>query len=334
MNEMTFRQPTSSDHAITESDYAQDRGPALSVTAPFILIISRTGEPNCKLDDQLRRLGYQVSHLREELDVLQTFDAQSGTVAAVILDWRSDEPKDRGFAEALAYQSSQTGLPVLTLAAASRVEDIQLAFEAGLSKLVTAPCQLGDLKTALDALAKRRRVDRDAGNDARFSDSMALMETCKFRFRTPEDVEQLVPLIARIFPKPERAAPGIFELMMNAIEHGNLEIGYDRKADWVAAGIYQQELRKRLDMMPYAGRWAEVSINRRTDGVMIVIMDQGCGFCWQDLVANEGAAAPDVAAEPECHGLAKAKRECFDALRFNQFGNQVTAFVAKESLAW
>jgi hypothetical protein len=121
---------------------------------------------------------------------------------------------------------------------------------------------------------------------------------------------------------------------MNAIEHGNLEIGYDRKADWVAAGIYQQELRKRLDMMPYAGRWAEVSINRRTDGVMIVIMDQGCGFCWQDLVANEGAAAPDVAAEPECHGLAKAKRECFDALRFNQFGNQVTAFVAKESLAW
>jgi DNA-binding response OmpR family regulator len=334
MNEMTFRQPTSSDHAITENDYAQDRGPALSAIAPTILIISRSGEPNCKLDDQLRRLGYQVSHLREELDVLGTFDAQSGTVAAVILDWRSDEPKDRGFAEALAYQSSHTGLPVLTLAAGSRVEDIQLALEAGLSKLVTAPCQLGDLKTALDALAKRRRVSREAGDGLGFSDCMALMETCKFRFRTPEDVEQLVPLIARIFPNPERAAPGIFELMRNAIEHGNLEIGFDRKAAWVAAGIYQQELRKRLDMMPYAGRWAEVSINRRTDGVMIVIMDQGCGFCWQDLIANEGAAAQDVAAEPECHGLAKAKRECFDALRFNQFGNQVTAFVAKESLAW
>ena len=59
------------------------------------------------------------------------------------------------------------------------------------------------------------------------------------------DVEKLVPLLAGLFPHPGRAVTGIAELMLNAIEHGNLEIGHELKADWIARGIYHSELARR-----------------------------------------------------------------------------------------
>ena len=56
----------------------------------------------------------------------------------------------------------------------------------------------------------------------------------------------------------------------------------------------------------FFGRWAEVIVNKRDDGVMIVIMDQGCGFCWQNLVRNEPAPA-EAAADPDGQGRAIAR---------------------------
>lgn len=47
---------------------------------------------------------------------------------------------------------------------------------------------------------------------------------------------------------------GIAEPMLNAIEHGNLEIGHERKADWVARGINRSELAKRLATPPFSAR--------------------------------------------------------------------------------
>lgn len=51
-----------------------------------------------------------------------------------------------------------------------------------------------------------------------------------------------------------RAVTGIAEPMLNAIEHGNLEIGHERKADWVARGINRSELAKRLATPPFSAR--------------------------------------------------------------------------------
>jgi anti-sigma regulatory factor (Ser/Thr protein kinase) len=193
------------------------------------------------------------------------------------------------------------------------------------------PCQLGDLKGALlDVIARSKEPAEVRTGPFQLEDAVPLLESCRFRFRTPDDIEKLVPLLARLFPDPDRTLAGISELMMNAIEHGNLEIGQERKADWVARGVYESELAKRLNTPPYSARWGEVMINKREDGVMIVIMDQGCGFCWQDLIHDQGDTNGAI-LEPNGRGIATAKDVSFDQLRFNHQGNQVTAFVSKEN---
>ncbi len=296
-----------------------------------MIMINPAGAPQGKIDEQLRKLGFELAYLPETLSALEELEALAATCSAVILDWRSDAPKRGEFAEALARRAAEASLPVLTLGAAGRAEDIQLASEAGLSTIISMPCRLADLKQALDTLLKRVQLDEPAGEFC-LNDAVSLLESCKFRFRTPADVDMLVPIIARLFPHPERSAAGLAELMMNAVEHGNLEIGHERKAEWVARGIYRSELLKRLQTPPYSSRWAELIVNRRDDGFMIVIMDEGCGFCWQDVVHKD--RPEDGAVTAACgEGLARVGRESFDDLRFNQIGNQVTAFIADDTQA-
>ena len=312
-------------------------GQATLVTEPsapgHLLLISPDRAPPGKLEEQLRRLGFEVTPLQEAPEAVAVVQASVVAMDAIVLDWRSGGDKDPAFVAALVEAAANAQIPVLTLAADCRADDLRLAAEAGLEQHLCMPCQLSQLKAALMAMIVRPLRAAAPQPAINLDDAISLMENCKFRFRTPEDVEKLVPLLARLFPHPGRAVTGIAELMLNAIEHGNLEIGHELKADWVARGIYRSELARRLATPPFSALWAEVIVNKRDDGVMIVIMDQGCGFCWQNLVHNEPAPA-EAAADPDGRGRAIARDIGFDRLRFSHLGNQVTAFVSRESPAW
>ena len=327
---MTVFQPISSDANGTEVILRQSPEASLERTGK-VAIINSAGEAQGKIGQQLGRLGYDVVYLQEGRPALDALNDAMQDLNALILDWRGESAKDNGFAGQLASKAGKAGLPVLTFTADGRDEDARIARAAGLTDILAMPCRLADLKEALENTIEGEKYDRQE-RDFRLSDATALLESCRFRFRTPEDVDKLVPLIAGIFPDPERTASGIAELMTNAIEHGNLEIGQDRKADWVSRGIYRSELRKRLETLPYAHRWAELIINRQENGIMVVIMDEGCGFCWQDFIESD-APEPTLVTGQCGEGLAKAKRESFDDLKFNHTGNKVTAFVSDETHA-
>jgi CheY-like chemotaxis protein len=302
-------------------------GAARGRAAVCIVLMNEGGAPHGRLGEQLTGLGFEAVYVPATLAGVDELDKRGAAGRAILLDWRYEGPKDAGFAEALAARAALSGVPVLTLTAADRVDDARLAWEAGLGTVLSTPCRLADLKGALDKLARGPEREDSSEDDLSLSGATALLESCKFRFRTPGDIERLVPVIAALLPDPRRSVPGLSELMMNAIEHGNLEIGHDLKAEWIARGVYQEELAKRLRTTPYSSRWAELIVNRREDGLMIVIMDEGCGFCWQNLIGEEPAPVAELCG----NGLAKAQRDSFDELRFNHIGNQVTAFVATSS---
>jgi len=294
-----------------------------------LVVINQSGESGGKIGAQLCGLGYKPVFLAESDRTLDELGAFAEQIGAILLDWRFEGVKDAAFAEALADKATESGLPVLVLVATDRTQDAEAACRAGLSGVLSMPRRLADLKQALDEMTRRSALGRSEP-EWPLMNAVSLLESCKFRFRSPEDVDVLVPIIARLFPEPERSAPGLAALMINAIEHGNLEIGHARKADWVARGVYRSELAKRLKTPPFSARWAELIVNRREDGVMVVIMDEGCGFCWQDLIRNR-QAEQDAIAGPGGDGIAMARQDAFDDLRFNHTGNQVTAFVAGES---
>ena len=143
-----------------------------------------------------------------------------------------------------------------------------------------------------------------------------------FQCRTPEEVPVLAALIAGYFPDPKRAMPGIVELLMNAIEHGNLGLDFNTKRELLLNGGWGQEIQRRLKMPVHKDRQVKVRLVRDTHHVRLEVMDEGNGFDWKTFLTRKA-----LDAGPNGRGLMLARKLSFDDLEFSDKGNNVMATV-------
>jgi hypothetical protein len=195
--------------------------------------------------------------------------------------------------------------------------------QAGVFCCLTRDTPQADLASALkaaavDAFSRRRRLMpphdlRGAGH---------CLTSARFRFRTLEDTETLSILIAAAMPHPERRMGGVLELLINAVEHGNLGVTFAEKRALLLSGALHHTLTERLQNEPYASRYGEVSVERSFDRVRLTIRDQGDGFDFRKFLAS----TPDLTA-PHGRGIYLAKAMSFDRLWYEEPGNCVVAEV-------
>ncbi len=153
------------------------------------------------------------------------------------------------------------------------------------------------------------------------------MVSATYQFRTMEDAHSLSLYLANCFPEPERVVNGLTELMFNAVEHGNLGIGYEMKAQLSKQNMLAIEVEQRLQSPVLGERVAEVVVTRKDGGIYVVITDQGDGFDWKDHLKIN----PSRAGKTSGRGIAMANSISFDKLTYNDKGNTAVAFVAERS---
>ena len=149
--------------------------------------------------------------------------------------------------------------------------------------------------------------------------AMTLLRQGEFFLRTPREARQLSILLATLFPSPETAVIGISELMLNAVEHGNLEISYAEKGDLLTSGRWEEEIESRLRLPRYRERKVRVEISRDDCEVCLSIIDQGPGFDPAAYLQID----PSRATHPHGRGIAMARMMSFDAMNFKPPGNRV-----------
>jgi len=141
-----------------------------------------------------------------------------------------------------------------------------------------------------------------------------------FEFRTLAEAEKLSTLLAANYPDPDRVAVGIWELLSNAVEHGNLAIDFAEKSRLLRSGTYHAEIERRLARPPFGERVARVEFRRSRTRIRLSIVDEGQGF---DFRAYLDADMPLDA--PNGRGIAIASRLSFDRLTYRGAGNRVDA---------
>ena len=153
---------------------------------------------------------------------------------------------------------------------------------------------------------------------AKYANHVNNMQPAISRIKSFEDAQQLADSIAEKFAAPNLISMGILELLLNAIEHGNLNIGHDEKCRLHQQGIWHQEVNRRINLPENSAKYVEVELSHQEKYVSIKITDQGQGFNWQQYQQKN-----ILGKNTHGRGILIAKSLAFTNLEYIGCGNQV-----------
>jgi|GEM_PF-1263294 len=203
----------------------------------------------------------------------------------------------------------EAGFRVLLLVDAEDLPAVEAGLHAQVCCFLVKPCAEAMLEAVLACLPGGEGAAA-AGN---------------FPFRTLDDLGALSQLVAGLCAAPEPVQLALFELMLNAVEHGNLGLGFARKAELERRGEWRAEIGRLLDQPAQRARFAWLHVEIRPQALRFVVCDRGRGF---DPVRY---LEPDPAcpAAFRGHGIAIARLLAFPGLRFHEGGRCVEGVVRR-----
>ncbi len=292
-------------------------------------------------DDRLERmfLGQQINELGHAM-----IEAENGKVALDILNERASNidiilmdrmmPVLDGLSAVRRIKDSKTlkGIPIIMVTGSTSAKDMQEGIDAGVFYYLGKPVNEDVLKSVLLAASRESAQYRLLGEELqKHNSSFHLIQSCKFHLNTLEQAEIISAFMAHCFPDPERTLPGLAELLINSIEHGTYDIGYEFKSKLLESGTLRAEIQRRSKLPEYADRYVEAIITHKDNGIYAVITDQGKGFNWRKYMNIE----PSRSHDNHGRGIAQANALSFDKLTFNETGNQAIGFVSRTpQLQW
>jgi phosphoserine phosphatase RsbU/P len=143
------------------------------------------------------------------------------------------------------------------------------------------------------------------------------------QIRTLQEAKALAAALAAEHPDPDRVVIGLTELLVNAVEHGNLGITYEEKAELLERGDLQAEIERRLALPALASRRVTVTLRHEPDQLVTTIEDEGDGFDWRPYLDVD----PERSLNLNGNGIAIARGMSFDDLTYHGRGNRVVAVV-------
>ena len=276
------------------------------------------------LRDHLERAGYEVLSAEDGESGWAMIERERGALDAVLLDRMMPGLNGLQLLERIKADDELSALPVIMQTAMAAKHEVLEGLHAGAQYYLTKPFDGATLLAVVTtAVTDYRRYAELQAEAARTQDTLSLLDQGQFTFRTLEEGRRLAALLSKACNDPQRVVLGLSELLTNAVEHGNLGIGYDEKSRLNEQGRWRQEVERRQELAEYAGKRVEVVFSRIGEEFHFTIRDEGEGFGWHDYLEFSAERAFDSHGR----GIALAAGVSFTRLEYRGCGNEVFAVV-------
>ncbi len=278
------------------------------------------------LQEILRSSGYRTLGVADGESAWDLLSAE-GDFLAVLLDRQLPDMDGLELLRRIKAEGELLHLPVILQTSMDSREDVLEGLRSGAAYYLTKPVEaetlLAIVKTAVgDHLGYKNLREQVALANK----TLGNLEQAEFSFRTTREAGDIASLLARACPNPSKVVVGLSELMFNAVEHGNLEIGYKEKSTLIDAERFHEEIETRLKLPRFARRKARIRFERGSGELRFWVEDEGPGFAWSQYMTM----SPDRVFDTHGRGIAMAAVYSFDSLEYQGRGNQVLASVSHD----
>jgi DNA-binding response OmpR family regulator len=179
---------------------------------------------------------------------------------------------------------SKTNTQFIVITDNATVENAVSALRHGALDFLKKPFEIEDIARIVEKFFSLT-ANRDADYDI-YSSIVAESRT----FELPTDfaiistfMSEIMHIISRFAGLDKKTTLtlrlAVYEMLVNAMEHGNLEIDYDMKKNLLEEVIdYQRFLNDRANQEPYRNRKVRVTYQYDRDAISFTITDEGKGF--------------------------------------------------------
>lgn len=298
-------------------------GPSPAAAEIRLLLVDDEPDNLDLLEGMLVRTGYPTERCELGSEALALLRANPSRFDAVLLDRMMPGLDGIEVLKAMKADPQLASVPVILQTASGNNQQVAEGLAAGAHYYLVKPFDRAQLLPILNRAIVDARTMRAMRERLLASAPLGLMQNGEIEFSTLAEATELAHVLARASGEPSALVFGLHELLSNAVEHGNFEIGFDAKRDALLAGTYAALLDDRAKDPRYQDRRVRVSLKRASDRVVFTISDDGPGFDWQAFQQ----APPERLLGPNGRGIQLARDLSFDSLSFVGRGNEVRAEV-------
>ncbi len=277
------------------------------------------------LQELLGGAGYRVVPAVDGEEAWNILDSGNYNFSAVLLDRMMPRLDGMGLLARVKADTRFANLPVIFQTAIDQPADIAAGIKAGAFYYLVKPLDekvlFAIVQSAVSTFHLSLEMRQMENRGQAFLSGMLVKG--QFRLRTLVEARALATALSGYYPHPQRVYMGILELLINAVEHGNLAVSYAEKSRLLQEGRWEEEIERRLALPEYAGKVVDVILEHRPWEMCLSITDCGSGFDSQKYMKM----SPERAFDPNGRGIAMSRMTSFDALEYQGKGNQVIAVV-------
>jgi anti-sigma regulatory factor (Ser/Thr protein kinase) len=213
--------------------------------------------------------------------------------------------------------------------AADTDEEIIQGVDAGVYWYITKPFSAKVLSTIVKSAIRMHKKHRKMAELTDFfvqrrkklKSGMESLRTCEFEFQTMAQAKDVANAVSICFPKARDMVGPCTELLINAVEHGNLGITFEEKSNLILDGMWEDEIEYRQNLSENKNKKVRVRIEKDWKSIIMKVTDDGKGFDPEPFMTLK----PERAHKVNGRGIYLASLE-FDKIKHNDIGNEVTCY--------
>lgn len=272
----------------------------------------------------LARIGYRTLEAETMAQAWEVLSANGAAIHVVLLDRRLSDGDGLELYERMKGVPELADIPVIVQTISDSSAEIAAAIRAGVFYYLIKPYDGALLRSVVRAAEETAGRLKSLQGDLRCrSDAIALLQEARFRFRTPQEAQNLAIALSSVVSTGHSLTFGLSEILVNAVEHGNLGIGFEAKGRLKASGMLAREIEARLASSEHRDKYATLHVERSDSRVTFTVTDMGPGFDFTRYLSVDASQSHATHGR----GIALASLVGFDRLSFVGTGNRVVGIV-------